>query len=184
MRDLSSTAVHPAFPRMRIECIVDGLKECTLPPEEWTHEAHCLTALFLLVEGDRANVAAELECLIRRYNEATGTPNDDSSGYHHTITLFFTCAIGAFLDGRPGWRLEEMASDLLASPIGEPRFIRGFYSASLLQAPSARRGWVEPDLRPMSDIELLRRVRSLPRDLAPPGQRRDASNTPGHAQRR
>ena len=77
----------------------------TLPKEEWTHEGHFAAALWLL--RNRADLAGpdEMRELIMRYNDATGKPNTDSEGYHHTITRA---------------SMRAAASHLIALPPGEP----------------------------------------------------------------
>ena len=81
--------------------IADGLEQATLPRAEWTHRAHVLAATALVRRHGGAEALARLRLAIPRYNEATGTANTDTSGYHDTLTVFYTWAIERLVDRRP-----------------------------------------------------------------------------------
>ncbi len=69
-----------------IERIGRGIIDRSLPKAEWTHAAHFAAAFWLLRSPER-DALREMPGFIRAYNEATGTPNTDTGGYHETITL-------------------------------------------------------------------------------------------------
>ena len=58
----------------------------TLPRGEWTHAAHFAAALWLMRYRPDLDAARDMPGLIRAYNESVGGVNDDSGGYHETIT--------------------------------------------------------------------------------------------------
>jgi len=126
--------------------IFQGVVNRTLPRPEWTHQAHLVFAAALLdAEGlDGAEKCAP--SLIRAYNESVGGVNDDTQGYHHTITLLFLRHIDDFLAPMKGMPLGERATSLLASPLAATDYPLRFYSKELLFSVEARRGWVAPDL--------------------------------------
>ena len=127
-----------------IAAIGHGLVTRTLPKSDWTHAAHFASALWLLHSGvDRAR---ELPSLIRAYNEATGVANTASSGYHETITRASLRAAHAFLRTHAGRPLFEICNELLASPLGESKWLFAYWSRPRLLSVEARRTWVEPDL--------------------------------------
>ena len=78
--------------------IADGLADLTLPKPEWTHRAHVLAATALVRRHGGAEALARLRLAIPRYNEATGTPNTDTGGYHDTLTVFYAWAIERLVD--------------------------------------------------------------------------------------
>jgi hypothetical protein len=86
---------------------------------------------------------------IRAYNEATGTPNTDSGGYHETITLASLHAARAWLAQRPNAPLHEALEEMLASRFGRSDWLLAHWSRPLLFCVAARRSWVEPDLEPL-----------------------------------
>jgi hypothetical protein len=67
-----------------IRRIGEGLLACTLPKADWTHEAHIAATCWLLRDRPDVDVDAEVGGFIRRYNDAVGGVNDDTSGYHAT----------------------------------------------------------------------------------------------------
>ena len=64
----------------------EGMISRTLPREEWTHEAHLAATTYLLLRHPEIDLDVELPGLIRRYNESVGGVNDETQGYHETIT--------------------------------------------------------------------------------------------------
>jgi len=87
--------------------------------------------------------------LIRAYNEATGVPNTDTSGYHETITLASLRAGHAWLTDRPGAALHVVLEEMLATPLGRGEWPFTCGSRAILFSVAARKAWVEPDLSPL-----------------------------------
>jgi hypothetical protein len=69
----------------------------SLPKPEWTHAAHFAVSLWLVRHRSDLDLNAEMPGLIRAFNEATGTPNTDTGGYHETITIASLRAVRAAL---------------------------------------------------------------------------------------
>ena len=122
-----------------------GLMTRTLPKADWTHAAHFAAALWLIA----SNAGHTMPGLIRAYNEATGTANTDSSGYHETITQASLRAARAFLSERPHLPLHTVCNELMVSPLGKSDWLLAYWSRALLFSVEARRTWVEPDLWPL-----------------------------------
>jgi hypothetical protein len=132
-----------------IRHIGDGLLGCTLPKAEWTHEAHLAACLWLLTERPDVNVDGEIGDIIRRYNESVGGVNDDTQGYHDTITRAYVAGVRAFLRGwNGGGGLAERVNGLLLSAAGRRDWPLAFYSRERLFSVAARRSFVEPDRAP------------------------------------
>jgi hypothetical protein len=130
-----------------IEAIARGLIERSLPKPAWTHAAHFAAAMWLLTH--RLDAFHEMPKLIRAYNETTGVANTDSSGYHETITIASLRAARAFLNEDPARPLHLACNALLASRLGNSKWIAAHWSKDRLFSPEARRVWVEPDLQPL-----------------------------------
>lgn len=129
--------------------IYDGVRMRTLPRPEWTHPAHLVFATALLADGGLQRAETSAPGLIRAYNESVGGVNDDSQGYHHTITLFFLRAISRFHAPYANEGCGARATRLLASPLAAPDYPLRFYTKERLFSVEARRGWMEPDLAPI-----------------------------------
>ncbi|UIJ43638.1 hypothetical protein LZK98_11105 [Sphingomonas cannabina] len=127
----------------------EGLLACKLPRGEWTHEAHLGACLWLLTERPDIDVDAEIAGVIRRYNESVGGVNDDSQGYHDSITRAFVAGVRLFLRETGERALAARVNALLASPMGRRDWPLRFYSRELLFSVPARRGFVAPDLAPL-----------------------------------
>jgi len=126
---------------------------CTLPKEEWTHEAHLATTLWLIAERPDRVPERDLPDLIRRYNESVGGVNSDSEGYHETITQCFIRAVRLYLARTdPALPLVAKVNGLLASEEGRREWPLCFYDPKTLFSVGARRGWVEPDLGEMPSL--------------------------------
>jgi hypothetical protein len=133
--------------------IGEGLLSCTLTRPEWTHEAHLAACLFVLVERPEILAERDPPGIIRRFNESLGGVNDDTQGYHETITQCFPRATRVFL-ARSERRLPLAAkvNTLLLSPEGKRDWPLRFFSSERLFSVAARRGWIEPDLQPLPPI--------------------------------
>lgn len=130
-----------------VERVGEGLLACTLPREEWTHEAHLAATTYLLLRHPEIDLDAELRGIISRYNESVGGRNTDTEGYHDTITRAYLHGIRLFLseaDLRAS--LHELVNELLLSPMGRREWPLRFYSRNRLLSVDARRAFVTPDV--------------------------------------
>ena len=130
-----------------IVAIGEGLLARTLPREAWTHEAHLAACTWIV--RDRPDIAPEddMAAIISTYNEAVGGVNDDSQGYHETITQIYIAAVKAHLSeiesDTPLW---QSVNTLLLSERGGRDLPLKFYSKERLFSVAARRNFIEPDL--------------------------------------
>jgi hypothetical protein len=131
-----------------IDRVGRGVLDRTLPKPEWTHAAH-FAAAFWLLRHPTMDAMREMPDLIRAYNEATGVPNTDTGGYHETITLASIRAARAWLSARRDVPLHVALEELMASEYGRSDWLLVYWSKPVLFSVTARRGWVEPDLRPL-----------------------------------
>ena len=127
--------------------IGEGLVARTLPRAEWTHEAHLAATTYLLIKRPDIDLDAKLPDIIRGYNESVGGVNDDTQGYHETITRLFLHGVRLFLaEADLDEPLHELVNALLLSPMGSRDWPLRFYSPERLFSVEARRTFVEPDL--------------------------------------
>ncbi|MET3665471.1 hypothetical protein [Caulobacter sp. 1776] len=143
------TAEPSPYTDAEIAALAARLLDRTLPKDQWTHAAH-LTATLHLVRTRDAGLERDLPGIIRAYNVAVGGVNDDHNGYHETITQAYLAAIRAFVAGLPHRTSDaEAAARLLATPMGDKAWPLTYWSRERLFTPRARRGWVDPDLKPL-----------------------------------
>lgn len=129
-----------------IRRVGEGFLALTLPKTEWTHEAHISTTCWLILERPDIHPERDLPHLIRRYNESVGGVNDDTQGYHETITQHFIRTLRTALVESEDRGLAERINLILLAPEGRRDWPLRFYSRELLFSKEARLGWVEPDL--------------------------------------
>ncbi|HVF37043.1 MAG TPA: hypothetical protein VNA29_03780 [Sphingomicrobium sp.] len=128
----------------------EGLIARTLPREEWTHEAHLAATTFLTLEHPEIDLDVELPGIISRYNESVGGVNDDTQGYHDTITRAYLRGVRLFLEeADTSCPIHQLVNELLKSPMGSRDWPLRFWSKVRLMSVEARRAWVDPDLRAM-----------------------------------
>ncbi|HEX8442571.1 MAG TPA: hypothetical protein VF631_02875 [Allosphingosinicella sp.] len=129
--------------------IGEGLVACALARPDWTHEAHVAACLYLIVERPDVQPERDLPAIIRRFNESVGGVNDETQGYHETITQFYIRAVRVFLARTdPALPLAAKVNALLLADEGSRDWPLRFYTPERLFSVEARLGWVEPDLAP------------------------------------
>ena len=133
--------------------IGEGLIACALVRSDWTHEAHLAACLYIIVERPELVAERDLPGLIRRFNESVGGVNDDSQGYHETITQCFIRGIRIHLASvHEALPLADKVNRLLKAPQGRRDWPLLFYSPERLFSREARLGFVEPDLQPLPPL--------------------------------
>jgi hypothetical protein len=112
----------------------------------WTHEAHLAACTWLVRNRPDNAIECELPAIISAYNEAVGGVNDDTQGYHETITQVYIAGVKAHL-AEVGMQLplHEAVNALLLSHRGRRDLPLRFYSKERLFSVHARRGFIEPD---------------------------------------
>ncbi len=123
----------------------EGLLARSLPKDEWTHEAHLAVCLWLLIERGDILPERDLPQIIRAYNIACGAVNDDTQGYHETLTQLYIRGVRGYLTGAPAGGLAARVNALLASEIAPRDWPLRYYSREVLFCVAARQCWVEPD---------------------------------------
>src|ERR1044072_4188272 len=125
--------------------VVRRFESCELPPSDFNHREHLLVALCYLLRMDEAESLARVHARINAYVAAHGiNPNL----YNETITAFWLKRVRSYLEHSDSdLSLAEM-TNALSAECGSSRLIFDYYSKELIDSETARREWVEPDLRP------------------------------------
>lgn len=129
-----------------VEEVVRRFESCELPTADFNHREHLLVALCYLRRMGDADALSHIRARIGRYAAAHGI---NPSLYHETITAFWLKRVRTYLErADAGLSLAEM-TNALAAECGSSRLVFDYYSRELIDSETARRGWVEPDLRPL-----------------------------------
>ena len=91
-------------------------------------------------------VFAAMKAGIVAYNDAVGTANTATSGYHETLTRFWTGTVVAYLAAcRPPTRLDAVC--MAVAVFGDARNLHAaYYSFDVVRDTTARATWVPPDV--------------------------------------
>ena len=135
------------------EKLVEGFTQCTLSKNDWTHESHLIAGLYMLAHhGDRA--LDEMRPRVMRFNLSVGGVNDDQNGYHETLTVFWLWAIREMFaddNGKVVWDQEALDDLLFDENLADRNMWQEFYAKETMMSVAARRGFVQPDRKPMSE---------------------------------
>jgi hypothetical protein len=126
--------------------VVRRFESCELPPADFNHREHLLVALCYLLRMGEADAVGRVRARLNAYVAAHGV---NPSLYHETITVFWLKRVRAYV-ARAGddLSLAEM-TNALAAECGSSRLVFDYYSKELIDSDTARREWVEPDLKPL-----------------------------------
>ena len=124
--------------------LVDKFERCEYAPEEFTHSHHLAVACWYSSNGLRSEALANMRKSLLRF-----TAHHQKQAYHETITRFWLELVSDVLGGIPsGMPLYERVN-LVVEAFGDKELIFRYYSRGLVMSDTARREWVEPDLRPI-----------------------------------
>lgn len=132
----------------QVRRIGEQLLARTLPRADWTHEAHLAACLWLL--RDHADLAPVVEQrlpgIIRAYNASVSGTNDDTQGYHDTLTQLYIGGVRAHIAATPDQGLAMTVNALISAPRGHRNWPFTFYSRDRLFSVAARRSFIAPDM--------------------------------------
>jgi hypothetical protein len=121
-----------------------------LPKEKWTHEAHFVMALWYCCRLPLPQAIESIKEGIKKYNIRSGGENTDHSGYHETITVFYTRhIINYLLQTDVNKQFESKLNGLWQQEFLKKDFPLEYYSRELLRSKEARKKWVAPDVKPL-----------------------------------
>jgi hypothetical protein len=131
--------------------LVTRFEGCTLPKEQWTHEAHFIMAFWYCLQYPLPAAVQKIRQGIKAYNVSVGGQNTDSTGYHETITLFYIKTISAYIISKGVTEFAGGQVELLVQqPFIAKDYALQFYSKALLTSKEARKTWMQPDLKPLT----------------------------------
>ncbi len=145
---------HLRYPFLESEAALDDFisrwRTGTLPKSSWTHGTHVAVAAYLAFDHPQEDALNLTRSGIVHFNTCVGTANTEDSGYHETLTRFWSGEIGNVVRaGRFPSRLAAVRHAV--QRFGEDRQRhRLFYTFDVVKDLRARREWVAPDGSPMT----------------------------------
>lgn len=135
---------------MTVRELVARFEGRVIAKSDWTHREHLAVGAWYVSEYGAAQALDRLRLGIRALNDAHGTPNSSSSGYHETITRAYVMLLEQFLSGcDAAWSIDERVTRLVIGPLADRGVLLRYYSSELLTSSRARLDWHEPDLAPI-----------------------------------
>jgi hypothetical protein len=118
---------------------------------DWTHGAHVAACAYYAFEHDAEATFAIMKPGILAFNLAVGVANTATSGYHETLTRFWTLAIVQHVQ-RSGATSRWAAARAALDRFGDDRDLpQRAYSFDVVRDVRARAAWVPPD-RPVAGL--------------------------------
>ena len=139
----------------QVYALITAFEQGTLPVKQWTHQAHVVMALWYLYYEPLPQARQRIKEGIKRYNESVGGSNTENSGYHETLTELYIRVVGHYLLSSATNNFEKLLRHLSAQPFWKSHFPFSYYRQERLMSPIARRQWLSPDLRPLSDVSFV-----------------------------
>jgi hypothetical protein len=123
-----------------------------LPRADWSHAAHVAVAAYFAFDLDPDPALIRTREGILRHNECVGTANTEDSGYHETLTRFWSMTIRALVRSR-SFASRFEAVRVAVETFGPQRDLhRRHYSFDVVRDRPARREWIAPDENRTRDL--------------------------------
>jgi hypothetical protein len=137
-----------------LTAFVDAWRAGRLTRAEWTHGAHVAVCAWYAFDRDPEATFAAVKAGILEFARACGIVHTATSGYHETLTRFWTLVIAAHVSGSGAgsrWEAVRTALDRFGDDRDLP--LRA-YSFDVVSDLRARAEWVPPD-RPVEGLPAI-----------------------------
>lgn len=112
-----------------------------------SHQAHLTVAVWYLMHYAQPEAKSYIREGIQKYNAATGIETTPNSGYHETMTLFWTTLVAKYLANKSINSCIVDTVNEVISLLSDRTLPFKYYSRHRLLSSTARTTWVEPDLQ-------------------------------------
>ncbi len=138
------------FPIEEALALIQKFENHSLPKNEWTHELHLMTGLYYSAKyGEEA--LPRLREKIKSYNQAVGTINSESSGYHETMTHFWLFALRQYCakDGLVLFDQETLDDMLWTEELADRNLWLTYYSKEFMMSTEVRMNLLQGNILPV-----------------------------------
>lgn len=129
-----------------IESLIRKFEDCSLPKAEWTHAAHLTVGLYYSFHNPAAIAKNVMTDGIYRLNDAHGTPNTETSGYHETLTVFWMKMLASFAETNKDEENLRLLTNKMLVFYDDAGLPFKYYTRERLFSVEARFNYIEPDL--------------------------------------
>ena len=151
--------LHLHYPFLKskkaLDLFVRNWQSGTLPLRSWTHSAHIAVTAYYALDHSSDEVFRAMKQGIVNFNVCSGITNGPDSGYHETLTQFWSQIIWEFV--RNGaYSTPLQAGRATVHAFGEDRDRhRLYYSFDVVRDREARLNSIAPDLHPASEWSMV-----------------------------
>jgi len=127
--------------------IVRGFELCTTSKDGFPHSSHLTVAVWYFRQADLSGATEMIRNGLKRFLKH----HDVEEGkYNETITIFWLRMVGKVLEEEKLQQtsLPESANAVL-QVLHDSGLVFEYYSRERLYSEEARRGWLEPDMKPL-----------------------------------
>ena len=135
------------YTKQQINFLAEQFTDHRLPKPEWTHHAHLITGIWHIHHFDFFDAICKIKSGIILLNNFHQTENTGNSGYHETLTIFWSMVIAEFITQNRNLSLEELVNTFLTSPLSERTLPFEFYTKERLMSSHSRACYNEPDIQ-------------------------------------
>ena len=135
--------------KQEISKLVKQFTDKSLPKSEWTHQAHIVVAFWHNWQLDFENAFEQVKAKIIAYNEAVGTENTDTAGYHESLTRFWMILTNNYIIDNKHQTLALACTTFLKQKQALKTIPLEYYSQEKLFSIQARKEWVNGDRQKM-----------------------------------
>lgn len=135
-----------------VKRLVKAFEERSLGKNEWTHAAHLTVGLYYCFHHPFGIAKNLMSDGIYWLNDAHGTPNTETSGFHETLTHFWLTVVADFLEFSGREQGLAHSANALIRIYDDSKLPLKFYSRERLFSVKARQHYIEPDLQPYQMI--------------------------------
>lgn len=123
-------------------------ESCDLHLTAWTHAAHIAVTAYYAFDRSPEELFRTMKEGITKFNTSAGVDNGPDTGYHESLTRFWSNIISSLISGRRFASPFEAACEAVEN-FGEERDLHNlYYSFNVVRSPQARREWIPPDRAP------------------------------------
>jgi|SRR5579864_3437922 hypothetical protein len=122
--------------------VVEKFETCGYAAEEFTHARHLTVACWYL-----STLPPEAALVRMRDGLLRFTAHHGKHGYHETLTRFWMLLLEGFLAGQPSTAPIMDRVNCAVEHVEHKEIVFEYYSRERVASETAKREWVEPDLR-------------------------------------
>lgn len=132
-----------------IDAFLAAFESGTLAKERFTHAGHLLTGACFVHSLGEAAAVDHMRLCVRRFNEAVGGKNTETSGYHETITVFWIKILAALQAANARLPRADFAAFAVEQYRDRRDLFQEFYDFDPVASTEARRTWIAPTVKPI-----------------------------------